>query len=265
MSEDLNNSNLVQSVERAIDILNALAQYPKGCSIGELSKDLNLSKSTIHRIISTLKYKHYVTQNKENLKYRLDLKILNLSASITNNMDLINVARPYIREFSNKYDEIIHLCIPDEAFLNIIYVDKISPENTNRNITMSSRIGNTAPIWCTASGKLLLSQFSDEKIKTLLKNTSFTKYTENTITDINFLLEEIHTIRKTLYSTDNVEYDTGVICIAVPIFDRSNTIIGTISLSSVTIFNTIEDLITYKDEFMEVAKNISKLMGYSKA
>lgn len=262
MSEDLNNFNLVQSVERAIDILDCLADYPKGCGIGELSKNLGLSKSTIHRIITTLKYKGYVTQNKENDKYQLGIKILNLSFSITNNMDLTNIARPYIREFANKVDEVIHLCIPDESYSNIIYVDKVSPENTKRNITMSSRIGKKAPIYCTASGKLLLSQFSDNKIKDLLKNTTFIKYTENTVTDINNFLDEIHEIRKNSYALDNIEYDTGVICIAVPIFDRTNKIIAATSLSSVTLFNSLDDLLKYKDEFMNVAKNISNLMGY---
>jgi DNA-binding IclR family transcriptional regulator len=262
MSEDSNTANLVQSVERAIDILDCLAEYPKGCGIGELSKNLGLSKSTIHRIITTLKYKKYVTQNKDNDKYQLDIKVLTLSSSVTNSMDLIHIARPYIHEFANKVDEVIHLCIPDESFSNIIYVDKVSSENTSRNITMSSSIGKKAPIYCTASGKLLLSQYSDDKIKQLLKDTQFVEYTENTITDINFFIEEIHAIRKNLYAIDNIEYDAGVICIAVPIFDRTNKIIAAISLSSVTIFNNLDDLLKYKKEFMNIAKNISKVMGY---
>jgi len=262
MSEDSNTANLVQSVERALDILDCLAQYPKGCGIAELSKNLNLSKSTIHRIITTLKHKKYVTQNKDNDKYQLDIKILTLSASVTNSMDLIHITRPYIHEFANEVDEVIHLCIPDESFSNIIYVDKVSSENTSRTITMSSSIGKKAPIYCTASGKLLLSQYSDDKIRQLLKDTEFFEYTENTITDINIFIEEIHVIRKNLYAIDNVEYDTGVVCIAVPIFDRTNKIIAAISLSSVTLFNSLDDLLKYKKDFMNIAKNISKVMGY---
>lgn len=262
MSDDLNNSNLVQSVERALDILDCLAQYPKGCGIGELSKTLGLSKSTIHRIITTLKYKKYVTQNAETDKYQLGIKVLNLSSSITNSMDLISIVRPYISEFANKIDEVIHLCIPDESYSNIIYVDKVSAENTSRNITMSSRIGKTAPIYCTASGKLLLSQYSDDRIRELLKDTTFVKYTENTLTNIDSFLEEIHNIRKNMYSLDNIEYDTGVICIAAPIFDGTNKIVAAISLSTVTLFNNMDGLLKYKHEFMNVAKNISKLIGY---
>lgn len=262
MTEDLNNSNLVQSVERALDILDCLAQYPKGCGIIELSKNLNLSKSTIHRIITTLKYKGYVTQNTETDKYQLGLKVLNLSNSIINSMDLINVARPYIHEFANKIDEVIHLCIPDETFSNIIYVDKVSSENTSRNVTMSSSIGKKAPIYCTASGKLLLSQFSDEEIRNILKDTKFVKYAENTITDMDAFLKEINAIRKNSYALDNIEYDTGVICIAVPIYDRTRKIIATTSLSSVTLFNTMDNLLKYKDEFINISKNISRLMGY---
>lgn len=263
MSESLNNSNLVQSIERAIDILDCLAEHPKGCGIGELSKDLGLSKSTIHRIITTLKHKEYVAQNKGNDKYQLGIKILGLSASIINNMDLVGIAKPYINEFANKVGEVIHLSLPDETYSNIIYVDKVKPENTGRAITMSSNIGKKVPIYCTAAGKLLLSQYSDDKIKELLKDIHFVKYTENTITSIDTLLNEIHEIRKNSYALDNEEYDNAVNCIAVPIFDRTNKIIAAISLSSVTLFNNLDDLLKYKNQFMYVAKSISKLMGYT--
>jgi IclR family KDG regulon transcriptional repressor len=262
MSKDLSNSNLVQSVERAIDILDCLSEHPKGYGIGEMSKKLGLSKSTIHRIITTLKHKEYVAQNKENDKYQLGIKVLGLSSSIINNMDLIDIAKPYINDFANKVDEVIHLCLPDESYSNIIYVDKVSPENTSRTIRMSSSIGKKAPIYCTASGKLLLSQYSDDKIKEILKDVDFVKYTENTITDIDTFLEEIQKIRKNSYALDNVEYDTAVICIAVPIFDRTNKMVAATSLSSVTLFNNMEDLLKYKNEFMDIAKNISKLLGY---
>jgi DNA-binding IclR family transcriptional regulator len=262
MSENLNNSNLVQSIERAIDILDCLAQHPKGCGIGELSKHLDLSKSTIHRILTTLRHKEYVSQNKENDKYQLGIKVLGLSTSIINNMDFIDIAKPYINEFANKVGEVIHLSIPDESFSNIIYVDKVTPENNGRSIIMSSNIGKKAPIYCTASGKLLLSQHSDDKIKELLKDVTFVKYTENTITSIDILLDEIHEIRKNSYALDNIEHDNAVICMAVPIFDKTNKIIAAISLSMVTLFNNMEDLLKYKNQFMNVAKSISKLMVY---
>ncbi|WP_163192571.1 IclR family transcriptional regulator [Clostridium thermarum] len=260
MSEKINNSNMVQSIERAIDILDYLAQHPKGCGIGELSKNLALSKSTIHRIITTLKHKEYVIQNMENEKYQLGMKVLSLSSSIINNMDFIDIAKPYINDFANKVGEVIHLTIPDESFTNIIYVDKVTPENSGRAITMSSNIGKKAPIYCTASGKLLLSQHTDDKIRALLKDVSFVKYTENTINSIDVLIDEIHEIRKNQYSFDNVEYDNGVICMAVPIYDKANKIIAAISLSTVTLFNTKDDLLKHLDNFKNVAKNISKLM-----
>lgn len=262
MSDSLNNSNLVQSIERALDILDCLAEHSKGCGIGELSKNLGLSKSTIHRIISTLKHKEYVTQNKENDKYQLGIKILGLSASLINNMDLVDIAKPYINEFANAVGEVIHLSLPDESYSNIIYVDKVKPENTSRTISMSSSIGKKAPIYCTAAGKLLLSQYPDDKIKELLKNIEFVRYTKNTIVSIDTLLDEIHEIRKSLYALDNAEYDNAVVCIAVPIFDRSNKIIAAISLSSVTLFNNLNDLLKYKDQFTSISKSISKLMGY---
>lgn len=262
MNNTSGNTNLVQSVERALDILNALSEFPNGCGIGELSKYVGLSKSTVHRLLSTLKHKEYVIQIKDNDKYMLGTQILYLSSCIRGNMDIIHISKPYISKFVNEIGEVAHLCIPDESFKNIIYIDKISPSNSNRSISMSSKIGKKAPIYCTASGKLLLSQFSDEKIKNILKDIDFVKYTDNTIKNINDLLDDIHAVRTNSYALDKVEYEDGIICIAVPIFNSKREIAATISVSCVIIFKTIDNLLEYREDLFLISKQISKLLGF---
>ncbi|MCH3964923.1 MAG: IclR family transcriptional regulator [Clostridium sp.] len=262
MNNNSENSSLVQSVNKALEILNALAECPKGCRIAELSKRLGLNKSTIYRILATLRYRNYVIKNEENDKYMLGTQILYLSQSLKSGMDLVTISRPYINKLVDKIGETAHLCIPDELFHNIIYIDKISPEQPNRSIYMSSKIGKKTPIYCTASGKLLLSQFSDEKIKNILEKIDLVKHTENTIIDVNIFLDEIKKIRIDRYALDRVENENGIICIAVPIFNSKGEICATISISSVILFKTIEDLLSYKDDIFEICNKISKLLGF---
>ncbi|MBA5850793.1 IclR family transcriptional regulator [Clostridium sp. cel8] len=262
MNNNSENSNFVQSVDKALEILNALAEYPKGCGIAELSKQLGLNKSTIHRILSTLKNKEYVIKNDENSKYMLGTQILYLASSLKSGIDLVNIAKPYITKLVNKIGEVAHLCIPEESFKNIIYIDKITPNYENRGINMASKIGKKAPIYCTASGKLLLSQFSDEKIEGILEGINFIKRTKNTIVDKESMLEEIKKIRINKYALDRIENEDGIICIAVPIFNSKGEMCATISISSVILFNSIEDLLGYKDELFKISSTISKLLGF---
>lgn len=262
MAKINDNSNLVQSIERALNIIDTLAEYNNGCGIIELSKELGLSKATVHRLLSTLKYKGYVIQNPETEKYLLSTKFLYLASNVTNNLDIIKVAKPYIQSFSNKVGEVLHLCIADETNENIIYIDKIHPNNPNHSISMSSHIGKKAPIFCTASGKLLLSQYSNNEIKEMLKDVQFIKYTNNTLENIDDLLKEISEIRENHYALDNVEYDKGIICISVPVYDANNKIIAAISLSSVTLYYSLNELLEFKDDMQNLGMMVSKLIGY---
>jgi IclR family transcriptional regulator, KDG regulon repressor len=127
---------------------------------------------------------------------------------------------------------------------------------------MASKIGKKAPIYCTASGKLLLSQFSDEKIEGILEGINFIKRTKNTIVDKESMLEEIKKIRINKYALDRIENEDGIICIAVPIFNSKGEMCATISISSVILFNSIEDLLGYKDELFKISSTISKLLGF---
>ncbi|MBV4438328.1 IclR family transcriptional regulator [Clostridium tyrobutyricum] len=262
MNSNSENSSFVHSVDKALEILNALAEFPKGCGIAELSKQLGLNKSTIHRILGTLKNREYVIQNIETGKYMLGTQILYLASSLKSGNDLVNISKPYINKFVNKVGEVAHLCIPDESFKNIIYIDKITPNYQRRSINMASKIGRKAPIYCTASGKLLLSQFSDEKIKSILKDVNFIKHTKNTITNIDILLKETKEIHTNNYALDRIENEDGIICISVPIKNSSGKICATISISSVILFKTIEDLLEYKDDLFKISDTISKLLGF---
>lgn len=263
MTKKNDTSNLVQSIERALNILDTLAEYNNGCGIIELSKELELSKATVHRLLATLKYKGYVIQNPETEKYMLSTKMLYLASSVTNSMDIIKTSKPYIQAFANKVGEVLHLCIADETVENIIYVDKIHPNNPRHSISMSSQVGKKAPTFCTASGKLILSQYSDDEIKEMLKDIPFTKYTNNTLENMDNLLKEINEIRKKQYALDNVEYDNGIICIAVPVYDANKKIIAAISLSSVTLFYSMDELLNFRDDMSNLGVMVSKLLGYN--
>ena len=258
----MNETNLVQSVDRALRIIEFLAENPTGAGITEISKSLGLSKGTVHRLISTLKERDFAYQSSNTELYRLSYKILYLYNCISNNIDMFKVSRPIIRKFADKVDASVHLATLDEKRSNIVYIDRIEPMNSQKLFVMSSRVGKKAPCYCTAAGKMLLSQYSDDEIRDIMKGEEYKTYTDKTIKNIDEFLEEIHKVRKQGYALDENEYDHGIICISIPIYNSNGKIDFTMSVTDLILYTKVEELINLKDQLDEVSRKVSNAINY---
>lgn len=258
----MNETNLVQSVDRALRIIEFLAENPTGAGITEISKSLGLSKGTVHRLISTLKERDFAYQSSNTQLYRLSYKILYLYNCISNNIDMFKVSRPIIRKFADKVDATVHLATLDEKRSNIVYIDRIEPMNSQKLFVMSSRVGKKAPCYCTAAGKILLSQYSDDEIRDIMKGEEYKTYTDKTIKNIDEFLEEIHKVRKQGYALDENEYDHGIICISIPIYNSNGKIDFAMSVTGLILYTKAEELINLKDQLDEVSRKVSNAINY---
>ena len=258
----MNETNLVQSVDRALRIIEFLAENPTGAGITEISKSLGLSKGTVHRLISTLKERDFAYQSSNTELYRLSYKILYLYNCISNNIDMFKVSRPIIRKFADKVDATVHLATLDEKRSNIVYIDRIEPMNSQKLFVMSSRVGKKAPCYCTAAGKMLLSQYSDDEIRDIMKGEEYKTYTDKTIKNIDEFLEEIHKVRKQGYALDENEYDHGIICISIPIYNSNGKIDFTMSVTDLILYTKVEELINLKGQLDEVSRKVSNAIIY---
>ena len=258
----MNETNLVQSVDRALRIIEFLAENPTGAGITEISKSLGLSKGTVHRLISTLKERDFAYQSSNTELYRLSYKILYLYNCISNNIDMFKVSRPIIRKFADKVDATVHLATLDEKRSNIVYIDRIEPMNSQKLFVMSSRVGKKAPCYCTAAGKMLLSQYSDDEIRDIMKGEEYKTYTDKTIKNIDEFLEEIHKVRKQGYALDENEYDHGIICISIPIYNSNGKIDFAMSVTDLILYTKVEELINLKDQLDEVSRKVSNAINY---
>ena len=250
----------VQSVHRALSILEMLANNPDGLGVIELSEKLKLPNSTSHRLLKTLIARDFVYQNKENERYYVSMKLAQLSSNIINNIDLRQIARPYIEQLSQAVNEVIHLSIRDDN--SVVYIDKVE---SNRTLRMFSQIGKRAMLHCTGVGKALLSGLTDEQIKAIINQTGLTKFTENTIVSMDDLFKEIETIRANEYALDREEHEEGIYCISVPIKDYTGHTVAAFSISGPVerIKHEIEHG-NYKDKILQTSKLISHKLGYQK-
>lgn len=249
----------VQSLERALTILNKLSEYPDGIQISRLAEQVGLTKGTLHRLLATLANMNYVVKDEETDKYRLGLQVLFLSRNLLNNSNIVNIAKPYLEKLSQEVNETVHLCIEDHG--EVIYIDKIE---SNQTIRMYSRIGSRAPMYCTAVGKILLSGKNPDDFNEMVSKIDFIPKTPTTITSKEDFINEIDKVKAQGFALDNAENEGALRCIASPIYDHNGKIIASFSISGPSnrvTMDLINDKLIEKGKEYSIA--ISRNLGYT--
>jgi DNA-binding IclR family transcriptional regulator len=216
----------VQSLVRAIDILDLVSRSKEGISVTEIAAQLQLHKSTAYRLLNTLEYKNYVKKD-QNKKYKVGTKVIEIGHYALNNIDLRKEMHPFLKKLGEITKETVHLGIIDDH--KVIYIDKVESSHT---IRMYSRIGKGGPLYCTGIGKALLAFSDSDYISRFLKQLKFVKYTDNTIIDQNELKDELIKIREKGYAVDNMEHEENIRCVAAPVFDFRGELMAAVSISA---------------------------------
>lgn len=217
----------IQSVARALHILEAFSGQIKELSVTEISKRLALSKSTAFGLIHTLTENGYLEQNAENSKYRLGLKLLKLGNIVQMNNIVCQKARPYLEALVSEFEETAHLAI--QRFSVVVYIDKIE---SDRTIYIHSHVGAENPMYCTGVGKCLLAFMSEEGRNRIYKGYGvLDRRTPKTITNLLDLEADLARVRERGYSLDDEEFGLGLFCVAAPVFDHAGQVVAAISLS----------------------------------
>ncbi|WP_245711671.1 IclR family transcriptional regulator [Gracilibacillus ureilyticus] len=250
----------VQSVERTLKILEILADSPEGLSVTALSKTMELAKSTVHRLLSTLVSKGYVQQNEQNGHYQLGIQCLVIASSLLNNLDIRTVAKESLNSLAVSSGEVVHLCIEDKN--EVVYIDKVESDQTLR---MYSQIGRRAFMHCTGVGKALLSGFTDKKLNHLIDEKGLRKFTDYTITEKDALRKELTEIRERGYAIDEQEHELGIRCIAAPVFDHEGNVVAAISIAGPA-DRVTKDRVNGElaKEILAQSQMISRKLGYLK-
>ncbi len=221
-------SRLIQSVARALSILELYDSSTKELSVTEIANLLDLSKSTAFSLINTLAQKGYLEQNPRDSRYSLGLKLLRLGGHVHKHNILVRRAKPFLEQLVQEFSETVHLTVERNGM--VVYIDKIRGE---RAIFMQSEIGAANPMYCTAVGKCLLAFMPEAKRERLLKQVEpqLLRRGPNTITNIDELREELESIRQRGISIDDEEHAPGLMCIAAPVHTQDGEVVASVSIS----------------------------------
>lgn len=231
-----------------MNILNLFSNSRREFSISEISKALDLGLSTTYRLLSTLKYKNYIEQNPQNLKYKLGYAFLNKAFLASHNeADIIKKSIPYLENLRDFTKESVSLAVLDGT--NIVYITKIdSYELLRTNI----EVGRKFPAYKTALGKVLLAHLSSKKFNRLYNIDKFSA--DLNVSELRQCLEKV---KIEGFAVDNEECTPGIRCLAAPIVDATGEVSTAISISGPGIRFTLEKINLCKRELVKVAREIS--------
>lgn len=212
----MENKNPIQVADRLFLVLEALADAGP-LPLTDLSRRLELNKSTVHRLLTSLIYLGYVKQDTETGKYSLSFKILSLSNRLLEKMDILDTVRPILRQISSETGETVHFVQIDGT--DAVYICK--EESTLNSVRMVSKVGNRIPLYCSGVGKAIMADLPEDKVKRIWDASEIKEYTPHTITSYDKLLDCLKQVQRQGYALDDEENELGVRCIAVSLSDYS--------------------------------------------
>ena len=255
--QKIHKSSHVQSVARALTLIELLAQENRDLSLTELSKKAGWPKSTVHGLIATLRDYHMIEQSEVTGYYRLGIRLFELGNIVMRSWDIGTIAKPYLQKLNNNLGEMVQLAMEDKG--EVLYLEKI---DSNRMMRIVSEIGIRLPMHCSGLGKALLAYREESEIKKILTQKGMRAMTSHTIVTIPAFLKEAERIRERGYAMDDQEIMDGLRCVAVPVFDANDQVNYAVSISGFYGNLRGEHLKNIIAGLKDAAKNISYDLGY---
>jgi DNA-binding IclR family transcriptional regulator len=252
------NKKPVKSLIKALHILDKLGDCPGGSGITEMSDALKTPKSTVHRLIVTMKEAGYVIFDPQTSKYSLGNRVARLGEQLNQQSPLLTFGVPMLEQLTRDCHEASHLAIMQGT--EVVY---ISHEESKEPVRISFGMGHRAPVHCTALGKAFLAGLSETEIWMLYENKKkLDRLTPNTVTSLRELVAEIAIVRKEGIAYDNEEYMTGLRCMAAPIRDFTSRIVAAMSLSMLKHKMTEEKRAFFRNALRRVSLEFSEKLGF---
>ena len=247
----------INSIIRASHILKCLSGGKSHFKMSELARHVGLDRSTTYRILLSLERTGFVEKDEKAGTYSLGLAAFEIGNAYLSQMDLIQICRPIMADLAQKVQETVHLAVLSDT--EIVYVDKA---DSPRSLGVMSKMGQRAPVYCTALGKTLLAFQPGHEQSRIIHDIRLIPLTPRTITSKQKLVEELKGIRKQGYALDRREIEEDVECIGAPIRNHIGDVIAAISISGPRRKIHTPDEKQFVSLVTEAAAFISSKMGY---
>jgi IclR family KDG regulon transcriptional repressor len=246
----------VRALEKALTVLEHLSKLEEDIDLATLTQQLVMPKTTLLRLLNTLKKHNFVQQDERSRRYRLGWALIYLGQAANRTFDVIEFIHPYLEKLSRLSGETANLVFLDRN--HAVYVDQVVSDSVIRGVPA---VGASLGLHCTAAGKVLLSCQPEEVIDEILSQIDLAPLTENTITDLERLRRELKRVQEQGSAVDDEETEMGGRCVAAPIFGREGSLIGAVSVIGPTNRVNPDTIPALSDVVRNSAREISRALG----
>ena len=249
-------TNQVQSLQRAIQLLEAMDSARRPMTLHELAEESGLVKSTVHRLLATLREADLVEQLADG-RYALGLHLFEMGCSAGYMRDIVLIARPYMQAIWQQTNESVSLSLLSQG--EALVLSLIESTNTFRVV---ARTGSKLPVHCTVQGKIMLAHMTRAEVKRILREHGMQAYTANTKRSFEELEPELQRIREQGYAVDNSEFHAGLCSVAAPIYDENGNVCYAFSIVSMFHQLNTPEFRHVRNLALVAARDISFALGY---
>jgi DNA-binding IclR family transcriptional regulator len=246
----------LKSMHKLMAVLDCFSRYDRSLTLSEISTRCGMPKTTVHRLVSSLREAKLLEQDRERDSYRMGIRLFELGSIVLNNLDIYEKARPHVERLIAAAGEGSHLCVFDGT--NMVSIEHVAPGGGNVNWTTMLSI---SPAYCTGVGKAVLA-FQDKAVIEKLIRSGLLPYTPATITDPDLLRKELDLTAHRGYSIDEGEHQFSVRCVAAPIRNSASRVFAAVSITGPKERVTLERVPSLANLVLATAAELSRQLGY---
>lgn len=217
-------SESVRAVDRALELLLCFNQQRPALSLTELAEQMDLSKSTVYRLLNTLETKRFVSRDRATGAYHLGYRLIEMASWVFQSMDRQGWATPYLQRLAEESGETVDLAVldgPDVIYLLVI--------ESSQRVKIAAAIGQRLPAHCTASGKAFMAFLPGDQVARIL-DAGVSRYTPCTPVDRSDLLQDLRVTRERGFAISREEYESDINAVAAPILDAAGYPVAVIAI-----------------------------------
>jgi len=254
---DKSRESSVRALEKALTVLEHLSKLDRDIDLATLTQEMDMPKTTLLRLLNTLKKHNFVQQDERSRRYRLGWALIYLGQAANRVFNIVEFIHPFLEKLSRDTGETANLVFFDRN--HAVYVDQVVSDNIIRGVPA---VGAPLGLHCTAAGKALLSCQPADRIEEILEQIDLNALTEKTITDPDQLYREIEQVRRRGYALDDEETELGGRCVAAPVYGKEGSVIGAISVIGPTNRVNPETIPALSATVSAAAREISRALGH---
>lgn len=256
MSNREKRSGTVQSVDRAMAILEVLGEDEEGYRLTDLARRAGLSVSTVHRLLTTLEQRRFVQFDRTDGMWHVGRGAFAVGSAFTRQRNFVAPALPILRRLRDQTRETANLGVVDDG--EVVVLTQVESREIMRAIT---RVGGRAPMANSGMGKAILAAYADEDVDAIIARHGLRRATEKSIGNAATLKADIAAIRTRGYSFDDEEFVLGLRCVASVVYDAEAEPLCAVSISGLSVRVTDDRIETLGKLVAEAARELTVTLG----